>query len=152
MKNSLSPKNISSNQLFCNFFSKCKLCLWSMGTRNPPTQSTSSVAQKLFQSFLCQWREPNPWRDRLRTDALDHLATSTVKMLVSRNFCQKSVKVYFCNYHHSLCKLDFSKLESNIPQCGNFMITLMQNSVKLTYFILYHSVKMTELLQWLFLP
>ena len=36
---------------------------------------------------------------------INSLVISLVKTLVSQNFCQKSVRVNFCNYHNTVWKL-----------------------------------------------
>ena len=89
MKNLVSPKNISSNQLFSNLFSK-------------------NVAFTKFLSKKCDFHivaQYTVWKNEKFTltakiiRQIISLVISLVKTLLSRNFCQKCVRVNFSVFH-----------------------------------------------------
>ena len=65
-----------------------------------------------FIIHTMQKNEKNPSHLKIFRQ-INYLVISFVKMLVSRNFCQKSARVNFCKYHTALCFRNFHTVQSS---------------------------------------
>ena len=98
MEKKSHQKNISSNQLFSNFFSKNVAF-----TKFLPKNVRKNFCN--FHSvFFTVWKNEKFTVTNKKFRQINSLVLSLVKTLLSRNFCQISVTVNFHNFHNVVYK------------------------------------------------
>ena len=98
-------QKISSNQLFSNLTSSVKTLIWLDGKKCPFfTKNGDSVYSKYFSTMhTVEISEIYSHWKILRQ--ITYLVMSLVKLLLSRNFCQKCVRVNSRDFHTVQCAL-----------------------------------------------